>query len=136
MCKAVIKAKGGFFEESEICFDLFTTFLVTTCFHMCYFIVLMTSLLFYNVENCLKKTHKKPFDWYCTCTHIHHHIQTGRQAVDNECTWSPCLSGVSPTLYRIPEQGILWHKDNLLLTLPFRHTHQPKTHIVFSFIFI
>jgi hypothetical protein len=30
---------------------LFNTFLVTTWFHMCYFIVLMSSLFFYNVEN-------------------------------------------------------------------------------------
>jgi hypothetical protein len=28
--KAVIKAKGGYFEESQIYFDLFNTFLVTT----------------------------------------------------------------------------------------------------------
>ena len=31
-------------------FYLFNTFLVTTWFHLCYFIVLMSSLLFYNVE--------------------------------------------------------------------------------------
>ena len=49
VCKAVIKAKGGYFEESEI--YLFNTFLDTTLFHMCYFIVVMSSLLFYNVEN-------------------------------------------------------------------------------------
>ena len=30
VCKAVIKANGGYFEESKICFDLFNTFLVTT----------------------------------------------------------------------------------------------------------
>jgi hypothetical protein len=30
MCKAVIKAKGGYFEESKIYCDLFNTFLVTT----------------------------------------------------------------------------------------------------------
>ena len=29
VCKAVIKAKGGYSEESEIYFDLFNTFLVT-----------------------------------------------------------------------------------------------------------
>jgi thioredoxin reductase len=29
-CKAVIKAIGGYFEESKIYFDLFNTFLVTT----------------------------------------------------------------------------------------------------------
>ena len=28
--KAVIKTKGGYFEESKIYFDLFNTFLVTT----------------------------------------------------------------------------------------------------------
>ena len=51
VCKDVIKAKGGYFVESQIYFDLFNTFLVTTWFHMCYFIVLMSSLLFYNVGN-------------------------------------------------------------------------------------
>jgi hypothetical protein len=30
VCKAVIKAKGGYFEESKIYFDSFNTFLVTT----------------------------------------------------------------------------------------------------------
>jgi hypothetical protein len=30
VCKAVIKAKGGYIEESKIHFDLFNTFLVTT----------------------------------------------------------------------------------------------------------
>ena len=30
VCKAVIEAKGGYFEESKIYFDLFNTFLVTT----------------------------------------------------------------------------------------------------------
>ena len=30
VCKAVIKAKGGYFEESKIYFNLFNTFLVTT----------------------------------------------------------------------------------------------------------
>ena len=52
--------------------NLFNTFLVPTCFHMCYFIVLMSSLLFYNVENSkMKKNHwmsrcVRTFDWYCT----------------------------------------------------------------------
>jgi hypothetical protein len=32
-------------------FDLFHNVLVTTWFHMCYFIILMSSLLCYNVEN-------------------------------------------------------------------------------------
>jgi hypothetical protein len=36
VCKAVIKAKGGYFEYSKIYVDLFNTFLVTTGFHMCY----------------------------------------------------------------------------------------------------
>jgi hypothetical protein len=30
VCEAVIKAKGGYFEESKIYFHLFNTFLVTT----------------------------------------------------------------------------------------------------------
>jgi hypothetical protein len=30
MCKAVIKAKGGYFEESQIYLDWFNTLLVTT----------------------------------------------------------------------------------------------------------
>jgi transposase len=30
VCKAVIKAKGGYFEESQIYLDLFNTFLVIT----------------------------------------------------------------------------------------------------------
>jgi hypothetical protein len=30
LCKAVIKAKGCYFEESQIYFDLFNTVLVTT----------------------------------------------------------------------------------------------------------
>jgi hypothetical protein len=30
VCKADIKAKGGYFEESKIYFDVFNTFLVTT----------------------------------------------------------------------------------------------------------
>ena len=66
VCKAVIKAKGGYFEESQIWniyFDLFNTFLVTTWFHMCYFIVLRSSLLFYNVE--IVKIKKNP--WMSRC---------------------------------------------------------------------
>jgi hypothetical protein len=57
VCKAVIKAKGGYLKNVtyKTYFDLFTTFLVTTWFHMCYFIVLMSSLLFYNVENLKNK---------------------------------------------------------------------------------
>jgi hypothetical protein len=41
VCKADIKAKGDYFEESKIYFDLFNTFL-------------MSSLLFYNIENSLQ----------------------------------------------------------------------------------
>jgi hypothetical protein len=47
------------------------TFLVTTWSHMCYFAVLMSSLLFYNVENSKRKKHiwisrcVHTFDWYC-----------------------------------------------------------------------
>ena len=40
--------------------DLLDTFLVTTWFHMCYFIVLISSLLFYNVENSTNK--EKPLN--------------------------------------------------------------------------
>ena len=39
----------------KIYFDLLNTFLFTTWFHMCYFIVLMSALLFYNVENSKNK---------------------------------------------------------------------------------
>uniref|UniRef100_A0A674C5R4 Uncharacterized protein n=1 Tax=Salmo trutta TaxID=8032 RepID=A0A674C5R4_SALTR len=39
----------------KIYLDSFNTFLVTTRFRMCYFIVLMSSLLFYNVENSTNK---------------------------------------------------------------------------------
>ena len=39
----------------KIFFDLCNTFLVTTWFHMCYFIVLMSSPLFCNVENSKNK---------------------------------------------------------------------------------
>ena len=40
VCTAVIKAKGGYFEEYNIYFNLFNTFFVTTLFRMCHFIVL------------------------------------------------------------------------------------------------
>jgi hypothetical protein len=49
VCKAAMKAKGGYFEEPKIYFDLCNYSSVTTGFHMCYFVVLMSSLLFYNV---------------------------------------------------------------------------------------
>ena len=63
LCKAVIKAKGGGYLKnlkSQIYFYLLNTFLVTTYFHMCYYIVLMSSLLFYNVEN--SKNKEKPLN--------------------------------------------------------------------------
>jgi hypothetical protein len=60
VCKAVIKAKGVYFEEYKIDLDLFNTFLLSTRFHMCYFIVLMSSLLFYNVEH--SKNKEKPLN--------------------------------------------------------------------------
>ena len=62
VCKAVIKAKGGYLKnlKNKIYLVLFKTFLVTTWFYMCYFIVLMLSLLFYNVEN--SKNNKK-LEW-------------------------------------------------------------------------
>ena len=60
VCKALIKAKGGYFEVSKIYLDLFKTFLVTKLFHMCYLIIFMSSLLFYSVEN--YKNKEKPFN--------------------------------------------------------------------------
>ena len=62
VCKAVIKAKGGYLKilKSKIYFELFNPFLVTTWFHMCYFIVLMSSLFSYNVEN--SKNKEKPLN--------------------------------------------------------------------------
>ena len=63
VCKAVIKAKGGYLKnvKYKIDLDLFNTFFCfTTQFHMCYFIVLMSSLLFYNVENNTNK--EKPLN--------------------------------------------------------------------------
>jgi hypothetical protein len=60
----------------KIYLDLFNTFLVTTGIHMCYYIVWMSSLLLYNVENCknkLEKIKKNPrmsrwdqmIEWFC-----------------------------------------------------------------------
>ena len=54
------QVKGGYFEESQIYVDSFNTFLVTTWFHMCYFIILMSSLLFYKVEK--SKNKEKPLN--------------------------------------------------------------------------
>ena len=47
---------------------------------MCYFIVLMSSLLFYNVEHSKKNKKNKPIvcpdiDWYCTSNHNTHIVQ-------------------------------------------------------------
>jgi hypothetical protein len=52
MCKAV-KAKGGYFEESKIYLDLALFWLQYDS--MCYFIILMSPLLFYNIENSKNK---------------------------------------------------------------------------------
>ena len=48
VCKAVIKAKGGYLNnlKSKIYLDLFNTFLVTKLFHMFYLIVLMLCFWF------------------------------------------------------------------------------------------
>ena len=58
VCKAVIKAKGGYFEESKIYLDLFNYFWGLLHDSVCYFIVLMSSLLFFNVEK--SKNKEKP----------------------------------------------------------------------------
>ena len=60
VCKAV-KAKGGYFEESQIknIFGLFNTFWLLHD-SMCYLIILMSSLFFYNVENSRNK--EKPLN--------------------------------------------------------------------------
>ena len=61
VCKAVIKAKSGYFEESKIYILICLTLsLVTTLFSMCYFIVLMSSLVLYNVEN---SQNKETLEW-------------------------------------------------------------------------
>ena len=53
---------------SKIYFNLFNTLLITRWFHVCYFVVLMSSLLFYNVENC-KNCHDVAL-WGCiSCFH-------------------------------------------------------------------
>jgi hypothetical protein len=56
VCKAV-KAKGGYFEEYQIYFAV--TPLVTTWFPICYFMVLISPLL-YKVEN---STNKDTLEW-------------------------------------------------------------------------
>ena len=68
VCKAVIKAKGGYFEEPQIYNVLFSTFLVTTWFHMYYLIVLTSSLLFYNVVN--SKNKEKTLEWVGVSKHL------------------------------------------------------------------
>jgi hypothetical protein len=62
VCKVVIKTQGGYLKnlKYKIYFELFNTSLVTTRFHVCYFIVLMSSLLLYNVENSQNK--EKPLN--------------------------------------------------------------------------
>ena len=61
VCKAVIKQRVATLKnlKYKIRFDLFNTFLLFTWFHMCYFIVLMSPLLFYNVENSFFKNEEK-----------------------------------------------------------------------------
>ena len=49
---------GRILSQGTVYFDLFNTFLVATWFPMCYFIVVMSSLLFYNIEN--SKNKEKP----------------------------------------------------------------------------
>jgi hypothetical protein len=63
-CAKAVTAKGGYFEESQV-YNVFGLIknVVTTCFHMCCFIVWMSLLLFYNVENSLKN--KSP--WMSSC---------------------------------------------------------------------
>ena len=54
VCKAVNKAKGGYFEESHIkniYFDLFNTFVGYYMIPYVLFHSLMSSLLFYTVEH-------------------------------------------------------------------------------------
>jgi hypothetical protein len=46
VCKAVFIAKCGYFRKTKIYLDWFNTW-----FHVCFIIVLISSLLFYNVEN-------------------------------------------------------------------------------------
>ena len=65
VCKAVIKANGGYFEESQIYFDLSNTVLAPTLFYMHYFIVLMSSLLFYNVKKNSKNKEKPLNEYVC-----------------------------------------------------------------------
>jgi hypothetical protein len=48
VCKAVIKAKSGYLKNLKYKVYLYL-------FNMCYFIGLMSSLLFYNVENSKNK---------------------------------------------------------------------------------
>ena len=52
VCKAFIKAKGGYFDESKVYFVLLNTFFDSICVMIT---VLMSSLLFYNVENSKNK---------------------------------------------------------------------------------
>ena len=59
LCKAVIKAKRDYFEESKIFILICLTLFWLLHDSMCYFIVLMSSLLIYNVEN--SKNKENPF---------------------------------------------------------------------------
>jgi hypothetical protein len=60
VCKAVIKTKVGNLKNLKYILICLTLFLVTTWFHVRYFIVLMSSLLFNNAEN--SKNQEKPFN--------------------------------------------------------------------------
>ena len=60
----------------ETCFELFHTFLFTTCFHVCSFIVLMPSVRIYNVnshENKEKTLNEKvcPNFWLVVYVYVH-----------------------------------------------------------------
>ena len=54
------RQKGATLENLKYIFICLTNFWLLR-FHMCYFIVLMSSLIFYNIENSLKK--RKTLEW-------------------------------------------------------------------------
>ena len=107
-CKAVIKAKGGYLKnlKYKLYFDLFNTFLVTKWFHMCYFIVLMSSLLFYNVE------YRKSLEWVGVLN-----LLTGSVCID----WLPfSFSSSSPSCS-------CWHRGRHLSPAPALRSHLQHT---------
>ena len=96
VCKAVIKAKGGYFEESKILKYVLICLTRFWLLHdsMCYFIVLTSSLLFYNVEN--SKNKEKPWNY----TPSWHWVRW-------VCVlWLPLLPG-RPTLTSFPNRVLL-----------------------------